>query len=61
MTVERAKHSWRPRVIKSRNVLTKEFIDECKALQERVLKRRGGVPVPSSVGDIRAMREGEVR
>lgn len=51
----------RIRVIRSRNVLTKEYIEECKALQERILKRRGGELLPSSVDDIRAMREGELR
>lgn len=61
MAVEHARHPRRPRIIKSKNVLTKEFIDECKALQERILQRRGGEPVPSSVDDIRAMREGKLR
>ena len=48
-------------VKRSKNQLTKAFIEECKALQERILKRRGGEPLPSSVDDIRAMREGELR
>ncbi len=51
----------RPRIIKSKNVLTREFIEECKALQERILAKRGGKLLPSSVDDIRAMREGELR
>ena len=51
----------RIRVIRSRNVLTKEYIDECKALQGRILERRQGRLLPSSVNDIRAMREGELR
>lgn len=49
------------RVVKSKNQLTKEYIEECKALQEQILKRRNGEPLPSSVDDIRAMREGELR
>jgi hypothetical protein len=61
MAVQRAKQPRRLRIIRSKNVLTKEYIDECKALQERILKRRGGEPMPSSVDDIRAMREGELR
>lgn len=61
MAIERARHPRRPRVIRSKNVLTKEFIEECKALQERILAKRGGKLQPSSVDDIRAMREGELR
>ncbi len=61
MAVQRAKQPRRLRIVRSKNVLTKEFIDECKALQERILAKRGGKPQPSSVDDIRAMREGELR
>ena len=61
MAVERSKQPRRLRVIKSKNVLTKEFIDECKALHERILAKHGGKLLPSSVDDIRAMREGEIR
>jgi hypothetical protein len=46
------------RVWKSKNVLTKEYIAECKALQERILERRGGKLMPSSVEIIRAHRDG---
>ena len=49
------------RVRKSKNKLTREYIEECKALQERILKRRGGELLPSSVDDIRAMRNGDVQ
>jgi hypothetical protein len=48
----------RIRVIRSKNVLTKEYIEECRALQERILKRRGGKLMPSSVEIIRAHRDG---
>ena len=51
----------RLKITRSKNVLTKEFIEECKALQERILARRGGRLLPSSVDDIRAMREGKIR
>ena len=61
MAVERSKQPHRLRVIKSKKVLTKEFIEECKALQERILAKRGGKLLPSSVDDIRAFREGEIR
>ena len=61
MAVQRARQPRRLRVTRSKNVLTKEYIEECKALQERILKRRGGEPAPSSVEDIREMREGKVR
>jgi hypothetical protein len=46
------------RVWRSKNVLTKEYVAECKALQERILKRRGGKLMPSSVEIIRAHRDG---
>jgi len=46
------------RVVKSKNVLTNEYIEECKALQERMLKSRGGKLMPSSVEIIRAHRDG---
>jgi hypothetical protein len=61
MAIRRNKPTDGLRVIKSKNVLTKAYIEECKALQERILERRGGEPVPSSVDDIRAMREGNLR
>lgn len=61
MAVERSGQPRRPRVIKSKNVLTKDYVESCKALQERILKRRGGELLPSSVDDIRAMRDGELR
>ena len=48
----------RLRVVKSKNVPTKEYIAECKALQERILERRGGKLMPSSVEIIRAHRDG---
>jgi len=47
--------------MKSKNVLTKEFIEECRALQERILAKRGGELLPSSVDDIRTFREGTIR
>ncbi len=46
------------RVWKSKNVLTKEYVAECKALQERMLEKRGGKLMPSSVEIIRAHRDG---
>jgi hypothetical protein len=61
MAVQRERHPRRPRIVRSKNVLTKEFVEECKALQERILAKRGGKLMPSSVDDIRAMREGELR
>lgn len=61
MAVERNGQPRRPRVIRSKNVLTKDYVEACKALQERILKRRGGELLPSSVDDIRAMRDGELR
>jgi len=46
------------RVRKSKRILTKEFIEECKALQQRILDSRGGVPLPNSADIIRAHRDG---
>lgn len=43
---------------RSKNRLTNEFIQECTALQERILERHGGEPLPSSVDIIRAHRDG---
>ena len=48
----------RLRIRRSRNQLTRSYVDACKALQDRILKRRNGEPVPSSVDDIRAARDG---
>lgn len=45
------------RIRRSKNKLTKEFIEECKALQERILKRRNGELMPDSVEIIRHMRD----
>ncbi|GEM_PF-2363024 len=61
MAVERRRQPRRIRVMKSKNVLTKEFIEECRALQERILAKRGGELLPSSVDDIRTFREGTIR
>jgi len=51
----------KPRLARSRHRLTQEYIEECKALQERILSRRGGEMLPSSVEDIRQMRDGRLR
>ena len=48
-------------VRRSSNVLDETYIKQCKDLQERILKRRNGELLPSSVDDIRAMREGRIR
>lgn len=46
------------RIRRSKNKLTKEFVEECKAFQERILAERGGKLMPSSVEIIRAHRDG---
>lgn len=48
------------RVVRARRA-SKAYIDKCKALQERILKERGGELMPDSTEVIRAMREGELR
>ena len=57
MCSEQPKHKLRVR--KSKNKLTKEYVEECKALQERVAKERGGELMPDSVEIIRHMRDGD--
>lgn len=61
MAVQPNRPNRRIRVTRSKNQLDEAYIEECKALQERILKRRGGKLLPSSVDDIRAMREGRLR
>ena len=48
----------RLRIRRSKNQLTRSYIEECKGLQERILKRRDGELLPSSVDDIKIAREG---
>lgn len=33
------------------------WLEKARALRERILQRRGGVPLPDSVKDLRALRE----
>ena len=61
MAIERNRSDRKLRVVKAKSHLTREYIEECKALQEKILKRRNGELLPSSVDDIRAMRNGELR
>jgi hypothetical protein len=42
---------------RSKNKLTKEFIEECKALRERIRAERGGELVPDSTEIIRHTRD----
>ena len=61
MEVQPKQPNRRLHVKRSNNVLDDAYIERCKALQERILKRRKGELLPSSVDDIRAMREGRIR
>lgn len=47
--------------VRPRRRITKEYVEQCKALQEKILVSRGGEPLPSSVEEIRQMREGLIR
>lgn len=49
------------RVSRPRRLISQSYIDKIKELQERILAERGGVLVPDSSPDFRAMREGVER
>jgi hypothetical protein len=54
----------RPRkahIARPRRLISRSYVEKCKALQERILAERGGKLAPDSSDDIRAMREGPVR
>nr|HID12319.1 type II toxin-antitoxin system Phd/YefM family antitoxin [Anaerolineae bacterium] len=40
-----------------RKARRRAWLEEARALRERILKRRGGVPLPDSVEELRALRE----
>jgi len=61
MAIRPNKENKNLRIRRSRNRLNRSFVDECKALQNRILVRLNGEPVPSSVDDIRAMRDGDLK
>lgn len=50
-----------PRVLRVRRIRGKSYIEECRALQEKIRQERGGELVPDSTEIIRAMREGRIR
>ena len=40
-----------------RKALMKVWLEETRALRERILERQSGVPIPDSVEELRALRE----
>ncbi len=41
-----------------KRVMTKEHLQRCRALRQRILDSRGGIPLPDSTDIIRAHRDG---
>ena len=49
------------RPLRGSGVVTKEYVEKCRALQERIRVERKGKLMPDSTPIIRTMREGRVR
>ncbi len=57
MAKKRKKRRGSPLVVRSKSPLSREYIDECRALQRRICEERGGGLLPDSTGILRAMRD----
>lgn len=57
MAVRHDQPKKRIRVVRSKNQLTRDYVEECRLLQQRILARRGGVPLPDGSELIQMTRE----